>query len=67
MAKKKHKVHGMRIRKAHGGYIANHEMPPGADGKMPPEQEHILPDLAALKDHMDHFEPPEEEQPAPQQ
>lgn len=62
--KKKHKVKGMRVRKATtGGYIAHHdEMMPGEDGTMPPQEEHVLPDLAALKDHMNHFEPQEEEE-----
>jgi len=65
---KKHKVKIMHIRKADsGGYVAGHELPPDMmTGKVPPEQEHILPDIEAMKQHVqDHMGPDEEEgQPA---
>ena len=62
----KSKVKGMHVRKAeNGGYISTHELlNDPMTGKAGPEQEHILPDLAALKEHMNHFEPQEEEEQA---
>jgi hypothetical protein len=64
--KKKHKVKGMHVRKADsGGFISNHEMLPGEDGVTPPSQEHVIPDVAGLKQHMeDHFGEDSEETPA---
>jgi hypothetical protein len=52
------KTHEMHIRKADsGGYSARHEMMPDElTGKDLPEQEHLLPDLQSLHDHIDnHF------------
>jgi hypothetical protein len=53
------KVKGMHIRKAHsGGFIVKHDMSTeaGADGKMPEQEEHAIPDMAALQSHMqDHM------------
>jgi hypothetical protein len=50
-AKKKggKKTKGMHVRKAtSGGYIAKHDAPePGAE-----QEEHALPDMAALQEHM---------------
>jgi hypothetical protein len=57
-SKKKHKTKSMHVRKAdNGGFIARHDgILPGEDGVMPPEQEHVLPDIEALKQHMgDHM------------
>jgi len=64
---KKGKTKTMHIRKADsGGFVANHDMlPEEMEGKMqqPPPQEHVLPDLSALQDHVgQHFGPEEEEQ-----
>jgi hypothetical protein len=66
---KKHKVKAMHIRKADsGGFVAQHEMPPDLEtGVTPPGQEHVLPDIGALQQHVgDHFgdEEGEEKQPA---
>jgi hypothetical protein len=64
--KGKHKVKGMHVRKADsGGFIAKHEdMMPGEDGVMPPPQEHVLPDMGALQQHMqDHMGEEQEEMP----
>jgi hypothetical protein len=60
--KKKHKVKSMHIRKAdNGGFIAQHELPPDEQGAPQPGQEHILPDIGALQQHVgDHFGDEEE-------
>lgn len=66
--KKKHQVKAMHVRKADsGGYVATHELPSDESGMPQPNQEHVLPDLNALKEHMDHFEPEQggEQAPAP--
>jgi hypothetical protein len=64
---KKGKTKEIHARRADsGGYIAKHDMlPEEMEGKMlqPPQQEHVLPDIEALKQHMqDHLGPEEEEQ-----
>jgi len=66
-AGKKGKTKEIHARRADsGGYIAKHDMmPEEMEGKMqqPPQQEHVLPDIEALKQHMqDHLGPEEEEQ-----
>lgn len=49
----KHKVHRMHIRRsANGGYIAEHMGEPSEDGMMPPTEEHTLPDISALQQHV---------------
>ena len=73
----KKKVHTMHIRKAaNEGYIATHdfEKPQGGGGDMgdmatPPSEDHVLPNIQALQDHVgDHMGPQEEEpEPQPQQ
>ena len=70
-AKKTHKpVHKLHIRHAaNGGYISESEFPPQAEGAQPtPNEEHALPDMAALQQHVsDHMQQPQqEEQPQPQ-
>src|SRR5271170_1775267 len=50
----KRHVREMHLRRAaNGGYIARHDMEPGEDGEMPQSEDHILPDMAAVHDHMD--------------
>lgn len=76
----KKKVRAMHIRKAaNEGYIATHdfEKPQGGGGDMgdmgdmatPPSEDHVLPNIQALQDHVgDHMGPQEEEpEPQPQQ
>ena len=71
--KKKTTTHHGKTKEIHarratsGGYIARHDMMPDeATGKEPPEQEHVLPDIEALKQHMqDHLGPEEEQTPQP--
>lgn len=49
------KVKGMHVRQVHGGFIAKHDMEPAEPGAaVGPQQseEHALPDMAALQDHM---------------
>lgn len=49
----KHKVTGMHVRKgASGGYMAKHQTE-DEEGQPGPSPEHVLPDMAALHDHMD--------------
>lgn len=50
------KLKEMHVRKAHNkGFIARHEFEPPIDieSKRHPDEEHILPDMAALHDHLD--------------
>ena len=59
-AKKVKKVKGMHVRKAtSGGFIVKHDMDNAggpSDGKMPEQEEHAIPDMAALQSHMqDHM------------
>ncbi len=59
-AKKVKKVKGMHVRKAtSGGFIVKHDMDNvggPSDGKMPEQEEHAIPDMAALQSHMqDHM------------
>lgn len=59
--KKAKKKGGKRVKEMHvrrgasGGYIAKHdfERPTDAMAQMPESEEHILPDMNALHDHMD--------------
>lgn len=52
---KKHKVHSMHIRKAaSGGYIVKHQHETPEPPEPPqPDQEHVVPDMEALHEHMD--------------
>lgn len=57
--KKKHggKAKGFHVKKAEGGYIATPEYEPDENGKLPPEEQHVHPDLDSVSEHMaDHFE-----------
>jgi hypothetical protein len=65
------KVHEMHIRKADsGGYIAKHDMEqpedPSQEGN--PSEEHVLPDVQSLAQHVqDHMSPePPEAAPSPE-
>jgi hypothetical protein len=68
----KKKVHVMHIRKAaNEGYIATHdfEKPQGGgdmgDMSTPPSEDHVLPNIAALQDHVGDHMGPQEEEPEP--
>lgn len=70
-SKGKKKVHRMHIRRAHGGFVAEHEFEPQEGGlgtPQTPNEEHILPNAQALQDHVgEHFgeeQQPEAEAPA---
>lgn len=56
------KLRMMHIRKARsGGFIAQHEHEPSKDGAPTPPDEHVVPDLKALQEHIgDHFQEGEE-------
>ena len=51
----KGRVHEIRIRRAKGGFIAKHEpeMDPDNPAAPKPDDEHVIPDLAALHNHID--------------
>jgi len=54
--KAKHRVHTMHIKRAHGGFIVNHEVEPAEDGTMPSSEQnppHVVSDMDALKSHVD--------------
>jgi hypothetical protein len=70
----KPKIHSIHLHKAHsGGYIAVNNHLPDENGITPEPEEHLLPDLDAIRAHIDrHFsgqpnapegEEPEEPQP----
>ena len=48
------KPHELHIRRGHsGGFIVKHSHKMDADtGEMPPEEEHVLPDLSSLQNHV---------------
>ena len=46
-----------------GGHVVTHHFEPDESGVMPPEEEHVMPDKAALMAHLDQNIP---DQPAPQ-
>lgn len=57
----------MRLRHAaSGGYIAKHSFKPGPGEAAPEDEEHAIPDLDSLHDHIDnHFSaPPKPQAPA---
>jgi len=65
--KSKKPVHKMHIRRAtSGGFIAEHESMPGSE-PMGPNEEHAVPNLEALQQHVaEHFSgQPEEPQSVP--
>ena len=66
---KGHKVHEMHIRHAKsGGYIVKHDFKADQAGGMSPEpEEHAVPDMDQLQQHVDaHMQPPPaEEEPQP--
>lgn len=54
--KKGPRVHTIHVKRAHGGFIVNHEHEMGPEGKtMSPEENppHVVPDLEALKSHIE--------------
>lgn len=56
--KKPHKLHVRHA--AGGGYIAEHHFKGGANGEAPPEmEEHAVPDIAALQEHVGQHMAPE--------
>lgn len=59
----KHKIKHMNIRPlTSGGFLAEHNHQANANGEVPPMEEHSLPDVASLQDHVgEHFGPQEEE------
>jgi len=64
--KSKRHVKEMHIRHAKsGGYIARHDLEKGQAGEPPEQEEHILPDLSALQNHVaENMQPQEEAAPA---
>lgn len=66
--KKGKKAHKMSIRRsANGGYIAEHSYQPEENGVAPEPEEHTVPDIEALKEHVgEHMGPEEEPQAQPQ-
>ena len=65
--KSKRHVKEMHIRHAKsGGYIARHDLEKGQAGEPPEQEEHILPDLAALSNHVtENMQPQPQQEPAP--
>lgn len=62
------KAHKMTIRRsANGGYIAEHSYQPEGPEQMAPEpEEHTVPDIEALKEHVgEHMAPEEQQEQAP--
>jgi hypothetical protein len=61
-------VHEMHIRHgASGGYIAKHHFKPGADGMPQEPEEHAIPDMDALQQHVaDNMQPGPQPSPQPQ-
>ena len=58
------KPHHISIRHGKsGGHIVTHHFEPDASGTAQPDEEHIMPDKAALMDHLDQNI---QDQPAPQ-
>ena len=64
-----HKPHSIHVRRGKsGGYIAEHHYKSDSPDQMAPEpEEHVLPDIQSLQDHMaDHMgdQPPQEAAPS---
>jgi len=54
--KPKHRVHTMHVKRAHGGFVINHEVEPAEDGSMPTAEQnppHVVSDMDGLKAHME--------------
>jgi hypothetical protein len=72
-SKSKRHPHGLHIRRSdNGGYIAEHQYRPDPndpDAPAPATEEHILPDIGMLQQHVgEHLGPPENPVPeSPQQ
>jgi hypothetical protein len=66
---KKSKVHKMHIRRtANGGYLAEHHSMPDEMGQTAPMEEHSLPDIQSLQDHVgEHMGPQQEGEPRSKQ
>ena len=48
------KPHSMHIKRAHsGGFVVTHHHAPADDGTMPEPEDHVVPDLDSLHDHID--------------
>lgn len=49
------KPHSMHIKRAHsGGFVVTHHHAPADDGSMSdPDEDHVVPDLDSLHDHID--------------
>lgn len=61
--KKGKKAHRIHIRKAaNGGFIAENHYKAEAGGQMPEMEEHSIPDLDQLHQHIDEHMSPDEEQ-----
>lgn len=60
-------VHEMHIRHAaSGGYIAKHHFKPGGGGAPQEPEEHAIPDMDALQQHVgDNMQPQAQPQPQP--
>lgn len=47
------KPHSIHVRRGHsGGFVATHHHKPDADGQMQEPEEHVIPDMGSLQDHM---------------
>lgn len=52
-AKSGKKPHSIHVRRAHsGGFVATHHHKMADDGSMPEDEEHVIPDMQALQQHM---------------
>lgn len=52
-SKSTHKPHEVHVRRGHsGGFVVRHSHKPSDTGEMPPDEEHVVPDMAALQQHM---------------
>jgi len=47
------KPHSIHVRRGHsGGFVATHHHKPDADGQMQEPEEHVIPDMQSLNQHM---------------
>jgi hypothetical protein len=47
------KPHSIHVRRGHsGGFVATHHHKPGEDGSMQEPEEHVIPDIDSLNQHM---------------
>ena len=53
-SKSGHKPHSMHVKRGKsGGFVVTHHHQMSDDGTMPPDEDHIAPDLQSLHDHID--------------